>query len=42
LLTSTFRTKKLAKGTTYFWRVSAIGDRGTTLSGWHRVRLKST
>jgi hypothetical protein len=40
LLTSTMRTKKLAKGGTYLWRVTAVGDRGRTASKWHHVKVR--
>jgi CSLREA domain-containing protein len=40
LLTSTLRTKTLVKGRTYYWRVTAVGDRGTTVSAWHHVKVR--
>jgi CSLREA domain-containing protein len=40
LLTPRLVTRKLTKGRTYVWRVTAIGDRGTTTSTWHHVKVK--
>jgi hypothetical protein len=40
VIASTLRTKKLAKGRTYYWRVTAVGDRGTTASSWHHVKVR--
>ena len=40
LLASRLRTKKLVKGHTYYWRVTAVADRGTTASTWHHVTVK--
>jgi len=40
LLASRLRTKKLVNGHTYYWRVTAVADRGTTASTWHHVTVK--
>ncbi len=40
LHSSAFRTRALARGTTYYWRVAAIGDRGATSSTWHRFKVR--
>lgn len=40
LASPALRTKKLAKGHRYFWRVTVVGDRGHTTSTWHHVRVR--
>jgi CSLREA domain-containing protein len=37
---STLRTVILARGYTYYWRVTAVGDRGTTTSAWRHFTVK--
>ncbi len=39
LLGSRLRTTRLAVGRTYYWRVTAIADRGRATSRWHRVSV---
>jgi CSLREA domain-containing protein len=39
LQTPSMVTTRLARGYTYYWRVIAIGDRGSTTSGWRRFRV---
>jgi predicted outer membrane repeat protein len=36
---STFKTKALRRDRTYYWRVTAVGDRGKTTSVWRHFRL---
>ena len=37
---SALLTTTLARAHTYYWRVTAIGDRGTTTSVWRHFRVK--
>ena len=40
LSTSRLTTKKLVKGHTYYWRVTAVGDRGNGVSNWHHITVR--
>jgi CSLREA domain-containing protein len=40
LAASTFTTRPLERDGTYYWRVTAIGDRGKTASVWRHFRLE--
>jgi len=33
-------TIALRRGHTYYWRVTAVGDRGSTTSAWRRFHVK--
>jgi CSLREA domain-containing protein len=32
-------TRKLRRRTVYYWRVTAVGDRGAAVSSWHRFKV---
>ena len=40
LRTPGLSTKKLVKGHTYYWRVTAVGDRGNGVSTWHHITVR--
>jgi hypothetical protein len=40
LTDSTFTTKKLVKGQTYYWQITAVGDAGKTKSDWWSFQVK--
>jgi hypothetical protein len=40
LQSSVFRTRTLRRKTTYYWRVTVVGDRGSTATAWHKFKTR--